>query len=369
LQGSPWVHEMRKRAWLPSGVGPGECFDIAVFQKTRVDIALWQEKHISREGALGALSTNVDVGLAVLRKRGTSPEGGAQYELIEYFQRACSDDISGEAILEGGSVYRLQPLCFCQVLEAAPRCAVLAVHSVYPIELEKAKSSWRDVAWATFEGARKQGHRWNDRSHRGLTYFLSHEPGGCTFAVENSSAKPVAVQMDASDSLGCVSSRGDFGAVIQVKPQSRQVALVLAFSPGAAYTCASVLPQQVPLDMAPPTEAGDSLHAPLPLLPETWPPQSEADMQLLRRTAPVGSQQDDDDDLEAEIKLSVEVNQQSTSRATEHSTLPGDPRGQLQALVKERFAALRSQGVAPNEAAARAMDEARGNLGTAATAS
>lgn len=48
---SGW-HETRARAWLPSGVGPGEAFNLTVYRKTQVDVALWQEKHITREAAL-----------------------------------------------------------------------------------------------------------------------------------------------------------------------------------------------------------------------------------------------------------------------------------------------------------------------------
>ncbi|CAK0865590.1 unnamed protein product, partial [Prorocentrum cordatum] len=151
--------EVRQRAWLPSGAGPGEAFELTVSQKTRVDFSIWQEKHVLREGALGARSTNVDVGLAVLRDVGAGPDGRTLFELVEYVERACLDDVSAEAILDGGHVYRLVPVSFCQIFHASPRYATVAVHSVHPVELKKIDSSWTDVATATLEGTRRFGSR------------------------------------------------------------------------------------------------------------------------------------------------------------------------------------------------------------------
>merc|ERR1719487_1744784 len=39
-------HEVRQKCWLPSGVGPGDAFDLTVFRRTQVDIVVWQEKNI-----------------------------------------------------------------------------------------------------------------------------------------------------------------------------------------------------------------------------------------------------------------------------------------------------------------------------------
>merc|ERR1719193_590354 len=60
------------KGWLTSGVGPGDYFELTVYDKTPVDIVIWQEKHIKREASLNAMSTNVDVGIALLRKIGTN---------------------------------------------------------------------------------------------------------------------------------------------------------------------------------------------------------------------------------------------------------------------------------------------------------
>eukprot|EP00928_Gymnodinium_smaydae_P082161 TRINITY_DN65562_c0_g1_i1.p1 TRINITY_DN65562_c0_g1~~TRINITY_DN65562_c0_g1_i1.p1 ORF type:complete len:1111 (+),score=151.42 TRINITY_DN65562_c0_g1_i1:22-3333(+) len=290
---SDW-HEIRHRAWLPSAVGAGEAFELTVFERTNLDIAFWQEKHISREGALGARSTNVDCGLAVLRKIGTLPSGQPRFELIAYFERAYHDVVSGEVILDGGYVYTIVPISFCQLLEDAPRCATLAVHSVHPVQVQKITSSWYNVASAFFEGAKRNGKQWNDRSHAGVTYYLLHEGGGCALAVENRSDRPYAVQADASESVGCVCSRGDLGAVIRVPAKSRMIAMVLAFSPGALYTRASILPQPVPLELAPAEEQLVSdLHRPLLVLPSSHggvPPPDPAIMQRATRQAASSTQ-------------------------------------------------------------------------------
>lgn len=424
-------HEARQRVWLPSGVGPGEALDLTVFQKTSIDVAVWQERHISREGAVGARSTNVDIGLAILRSRGVEGDGRHRFELIEYVSRSPQDDVSGEIILEGGYMYRLVPICFGLLQEPAPRCASVVVHSVHPIELSKAASSWYDIACATFEAARKSGKHWADRGHLGVTYWLIQEPGGCALVAENRSDVPIAIQADASDSIGCSCSRGDLGTVARVQPNSRQVVMALAYSPGAAYTRASILPQPVPLELAPPAEADEveSLHLSLPLLPDDCrrgppPPPSQTILQRAREGAappPTSSRAqapatpaaavapsapspavpaapaigqtstqpssppaapatrsvsgDYEDDLAAALRLSLTATGGATRVVSPPaSRMPAGPLTEeeskrwLEARVKELFAAFRAQGMAPHEAATRAGDEARQQMRQVAVA-
>eukprot|EP00927_Polykrikos_kofoidii_P049098 TRINITY_DN43225_c0_g1_i1.p1 TRINITY_DN43225_c0_g1~~TRINITY_DN43225_c0_g1_i1.p1 ORF type:complete len:1201 (-),score=233.46 TRINITY_DN43225_c0_g1_i1:89-3592(-) len=264
---SDW-HEVRLRAWLQSAVGPGEAFDLSVPRKTSVDIALWQEKNIAREGSLGARSTNVDVGFALLRNCGASTDGQTEYELVDYEERSCSDDVSKEMVLEGGCVYRLVPLCFSQILEPAPRCAVVAIHAVHQVELKKVQSSWRDVSCAAFEAARKRGKRCTDRMNVGTSYWLFNEPAGCIVAAENNTNKTSAVQVDTAESLGCISSRGGVGVVALIPPRTRQVSLVLAVNTSASSTRLSIQLRPVPVDLATPVKARDDLHFPFPLMSE-----------------------------------------------------------------------------------------------------
>lgn len=424
--------EVRRKAWLPSGAGPGEAFDLTVFRKTRLDIAVWQEKHSSREGALGARSTNIDVGLAVMRRRVGTASQGAQvdFELVDYLQRECSDDVSGEMILEGGYVYRLVPLSFGLLQEQEGRCAVVAVHSVYSVELELVTSSWGDIARACFEGVRKRGRRWPDRSQQGISYWLLHEAGGSALVAENTSSSTAAIQVDASDSLGCVSSRGSLGIIARVPARSRQVLLALAFSPAAPFTRISIQPQPVPLELAPVVEVSanpSDAHGPVPLLPSEWrsarPPPPDQD--ILRRapqeteplpeapaassaapapaassaasssasaTSPTPVRQssavgvEEDEDLAAALRLSLDLNGPVSglegrrpfspaanplpARGAEtsgSSTLGGasallmeqNSRIQQTARVKELWQQYKAAGMAPNEAAARAQEEAQ----------
>lgn len=406
-------HEVRRKVWLPSRTGAGEAVNLTVFKKTQLDIAIWQEKHTSREGALGARSTNVDVGLAVMRKRIGGTGSKPDFELIEYLQRECSDDVSAEMILEGGYIYRLVPLSYGLIQEASPRNAMVAVHSVEPVEVEVVPSSWRDIACATFEGVRKKGKRWSDWSHPGITYWLLHEAGGSSFIAENTSHTAAAIQVDASESLGCVASRGSLGVVTAVPARSRQVLLVLAFSPTAPYTRISILPQPVPLELAPPPVSpdADDVHVPMQLLPADWgsakpppdqailgrtPPESKGASTPLSPTrksassssrAPASPPQQqpkpgpsldpEDEDLSAALRLSLDLNgASSTAPPPSQRSLPGarssnapteapgrpmqgDERTQMQTKVKELFSLFRAQGVAPNEAASRAVEEAK----------
>ncbi|CAK0880032.1 unnamed protein product, partial [Prorocentrum cordatum] len=141
--------EYRERGWLPCGVGPGEAFDLTVYERTQVDLVLWQEKHIMRNSAVGA-STNVDVGLAVLRRRGRNEDGSEEFECVDYIKRTLDDCVSQEVILEGGYVYHLVPFCFNQMQAMAPRRVTMVVHASNPVQVQKVTSTWDTLARAAF---------------------------------------------------------------------------------------------------------------------------------------------------------------------------------------------------------------------------
>merc|ERR1712096_119522 len=119
-----------------------------------------------------------------------------------------------------GYEYQLVPVCYGLMQDTAARNAVVAVHSVDLVEVEVVPSSWYSVACATFEGVRRRGRRWADWSHPGITYWLLHEAGGSSFVAENTSNNAVAVQVDASESLGVVASCGSLGSVTEVPARS-----------------------------------------------------------------------------------------------------------------------------------------------------
>jgi len=290
-------HEVRQRAWLPSGVGPGDAFELTVFRKTQVDIVLWQEKNITREGALGARSTNIDVGLAVLRSRGVGADGQPEYELIEYIARSNSDDCSGEMILEGGFVYRLVPISFGLMQELAPRRAVVAVHSAQRVELKKVDSSWYELACGAFEGCRKGGKKRPVPTMAGpapgLSSYLRFEEGcGLCFAVENTSDVGTAIQFDGSDCTGCSFTRGTSLVITAVPPRSRQV--IMGVAPDRAgnravpvsmgIAAVSLGPEQFAFGMP-----GDMMHMSLQLLsPDIRHPGNRMlpDESILKRAPP-----------------------------------------------------------------------------------
>jgi len=388
-------YETRCKGWLPSALSPGDAFQLTVFRRTAVDLVLWQERNLSREGAVGARSTNVDVGFAVLRDHGPNLEGRPTYELIEHVQRACFDDINFEMILEGGFAYRIVPLC-CGLLQdnSRARSVILAVHALQDVKLEKVPSSWYEVACSLVAGAQKHGHRWREPS--GLSFWLSHEPGGSTLVAENDSSRPSAVQVDASESLGCISSRGSLGITVTIPARRQMLLMGLGFSPSALYTRVSVLPQPVPLEMAPPPPEAEDLHMPLakpsfgraqpdasilqraPLERPPPPPGSRQPPAVPPRSGPGtkepqdhvappqappcahGSDEENDDDVAIALKLSLELNR-PTSRWGPRPALgssamrPGSE--QREARVKELFALNRARGLPPNEAAAVALEQ------------
>lgn len=396
-------HEVREAAWLPSAAGPGQAFDLVVSEKTNIDISLWQERHVLREGALGARCTNVDCGIAIMRSRGLGPDGFAQYDLVDYSVRCFDDCASTEVILEGGFVYRVVPVCLGLIRELEPRKALLAVQSVRPVELRRVESTWREVAAAVCGGVKRRGKRWAHQHQHGLAYWHLFEPGGCCLVVENNTACPAAVQADASDSSGCLSTRGEFGVVACVSPYSQRMVLGLAFSPGSSRAAATIQPQPVPLEMAALEDVSDmdGIHMSVPLASPAavLPPVAAAAAASEPKTpalpaagglpipggggrgrgsqapvAPAAAREasqdpgtlrtvpdEDEEDLTDAIRLSLVV---PAPCSTANS--PDEAKKQLQQRTKELFALFRNRGVAPNEAAARAADEARRSMGIAA---
>lgn len=325
-------YEVRQQAWLPSGVGAGQAFDIMVDERSNVDVAFWQERHLLREGALGAHCTNLDVGLAVLRLRGS--DGCDGFELVDAAPRSFDDCVSLEVILEAGFQYRILPISLAKLQDAAPRKGVLAVHSVKRARLTRIESSWKQVAAGLCHAIKKSGRSWSHPHCAGVKYRHQFEPGGCNFVVENSSPNPIAVQADAAESMGCSFSRGEKGIVVRIPPYSQRLVLALTFSPQAGFSSASIQPQMVPLDMAPEHDSCDVDDVHMPLLLD-------------------GSLSSHDDDLAQAIRLSLTSPQGNTAEA----------RRLLDKRTKDIFANYRGQGMAPNEAASRAAREARQELG------
>lgn len=407
-------HQCQSKVWLPSGVGPGECCDLTVFRKTLVDIVLWQEKNTLREGAFGARSTNVDVGLTVLRKRGTGSDGQPEYELVDSISRTSSDDCSAEMILEGGYVYRLMPTCLGLMQELAPRSCILAVHSVQKVEMEKTSASWHDLACGVFEACRKHGKRRGlDDMQNGtvpdVSTWMHFDGQGAVMVAENTGVLPCAIQVDASDSTGCVFTRSSPVEVISLPPQSRTVVMGIAPALGSKGYACSLGAVGLGPEAAGWALVGEMLHMPLQLLsPESRNPSSRPppDQTILKRAPPevpmpspkransaVLSTTDDDDLAEA-LRMSLDKQPETVSGklgdlnasadddddlaqaiALSMNAQPAQPAAQpaapvardKKALLKQRVQALfeeyRRSGIAPNTAAAKALADAQAELG------
>ena len=383
--------ESRTQVWLPSGVGPGQGVDVTVFRRTAVDICLWQEKHIAREAALHAKATNIDVGFAVLRKVGFS-DGRVQYELTEMVKRARTDDVSSEMILEGGYVYRIVPVSYGMSQEFEPRRAVVAFHSVQAVETERVSLDWSDTATAVIEGSRKRGKkRPIQQAAPGVSCWLLQEEAGMSFVAENKSDVLTALQVDASDSIGCVASRESFDAVIALPPQSRQVLMGIAYARGAIKCGTAIQAVGLPADAANFALRGEALHMDLPNVTAPIPPPDQGILDRappekpelqrnLTRGSSIGSMSQEDEMLKAAMELSMQGPEDKTevedelamairlsmeskamtaaSPASEPVPTPPD-KVTLQARVKALFEQYRASGMPPNEAAAKALAHAQ----------
>lgn len=389
--------ESRSQVWLPSGVGPGQGVDVTVFRRTAVDICIWQEKHIAREAALHAKATNIDVGFAVLRKIGVS-DGKVQYDLTEIVKRGRTDDVSSEMILEGGYVYRIVPVSYGMSQEFTPRRAVVAVHSVQAVETERVSLDWSDTAMAVIEGTRRRGKkRPIQQAAPGVSCWLLQEEAGMSFVAENKSDVQTALQVDASDSIGCVSSRESFDAVIALPPQSRQVLIGVAYARGAIRCGTAIQAVGLPGDAANFALRGEGLHMDLPISSHPVPPPDHA---ILDRAPPEkpelqrnltrgssmsqeemlqaamelsmqGSKPEDDkmevemeDELAMAIKLSMDCKAATPTPPAAPAPSATEDKATLQARVKALFEQYRSSGMPPNEAAAKALAHAQSMSGS-----
>jgi len=396
--------EYRERAWLPCGVGPGEAFDITVFERTQVDIALWQEKHSRRESAIGG-NTNIDVGFALLRKKGENPDGTPEFECIDYIKRSSEDCTSQELILDGGFVYRIAPLCFNQMQQMAPRRVTVAVHASKPLQLKMVCCGWRDVACASIAAASKGK---SSSVAPGIRTTMLQERVGYLFAVENDTDMPFGIQVDSHDSIGYTSSRedGGCGCIDLVPPRSRKLVIALAAKQGVQRTQLSFAFEGLPPEAAAWAVPSEDMHMALPLtvlsrsrqalqpdaatlalpLPERRalplharggqptpaagddPDESEAllaeamrlSMQQDGGSAPPAAE-DADEDLAEAIALSMgRAGGPAASSSTAPAATSGPAAGEgLQGALKELFEEYRKQGLSPNEAALKAMAESK----------
>jgi len=384
----------KERAWLPSGVGPGEAFDLTVYERTQVDVTLWQEKHITRESALGA-STNVDVGVVVLRK-GQNVDGAFEFQCVEYAKRTSEDCVSQEVILEGGYVYRVAPLCFNQMQEMAPRRVTLTVHASNPVTLKRVTSSLRDLAAASFAAATKGK---TAPIMPGVMSHMVQERAGYIFAVTNDTDAAFGIQVDSNDSFGYTSSRegGVCGCIDLIPARSRKVVLALAAKQGVQRAGMSFAFDALPAEAAAWAVGADDVHMALPLTPlartrepmapdpsvvasnmparvlsgraEKTPtagsthPEVDPDVEAnlaealrlsLEGCAPETVGGNDDMEEDDELALAIRLSMSAAPSATVATAAPAQSGSTND--VKELFEHHRAKGLAPNEAAAKAME-------------
>jgi hypothetical protein len=279
------------------------------------------------------------------------------------------------------------------------------------------------VAAGAFEGCRKVGKRrpvpnLHGQPAPGLYQYAKFEEGcGASIAVENTTDIMAAIQFDASDCVGCNFTRGTSGAVIAVPPRSRQILMGISVNGGAVRTSLGWAAISIGAEAAGFAVVGDMLHVPLPpLSPECRNPANRMlpDEAILKRAPPevieeptpkrqntqqsvdeedqdamlaealklsLGQQSqsasgklpgmvdvdEDEDDLAAAIRLSMQADAatpqaQATSQlAARPST--ADQKALLTAKVKVLFEEYRQSGMAPHEAATRALAEAQRLLG------
>eukprot|EP01062_Namystynia_karyoxenos_P066272 TRINITY_DN60233_c0_g1_i1.p1 TRINITY_DN60233_c0_g1~~TRINITY_DN60233_c0_g1_i1.p1 ORF type:complete len:1058 (+),score=271.55 TRINITY_DN60233_c0_g1_i1:115-3288(+) len=319
---SGW-HENSADAWLPSEFGPGECWELTVFTKTRVDFAVYQESHRVREAALHAKSTALDIGVVVLRSKGGAKDAEEWecYHKDWYVRRERDATVSsdGAVLLEGGYVYRVVPVCLGQMqaatVPATLRRSRLVVHSDKAVEIAKADSSWRCFSQALHAAARccSRPVKLGD----GVRYWVLSDKAGLVLALENAGPTPKVVQWDCGDALGVASTRpgSAFTGLCHAPPRTRQILAGLAVTgdhvqyscaveavPATEHTIACTSPnlnlhQEMPLTEV---AAGTAAAPPDPEIVARAPPE-------LQRHQSRSGALDDEEEVKRAMALSLEV--------------------------------------------------------------
>eukprot|EP01063_Lacrimia_lanifica_P000704 TRINITY_DN10364_c0_g5_i1.p1 TRINITY_DN10364_c0_g5~~TRINITY_DN10364_c0_g5_i1.p1 ORF type:complete len:1082 (+),score=353.55 TRINITY_DN10364_c0_g5_i1:38-3283(+) len=281
-------HRAAATGWLPSEVGPGNAFELTVARRTAMDVILWQEKHVTRESAVNALSANHDIGFFVLRRKVLTDgeaDPAAGWRCVEASKRSLADQVSVEITVEGGYVYRIVALSI-GLMQAARmgkrlRKATLAVYSKEKVGVAAIDQNWRELSACLAHGVCETG---KERpipglppGAQGMKYYTTTDRFGTLVAVENAAKDTNAVFQVDGDATGCLSTRVDnvFSTIAAVPARSRMLSLGLHIHGSGGY--------RVDVSVLPPGSEGFAdpaydLHQPVPYLPTTqYPPP---DLQL-----------------------------------------------------------------------------------------
>eukprot|EP00667_Euglena_gracilis_P001388 EG_transcript_1388 len=231
----PDWHEVRIPGWLSCGSGPGDYFELTPAQSCQADLALVQEAHKTRENAIGARPTGVDLGFALLRA-----EADGRYTCVAQHHRAPQSQVSAEVFLDAGRRYLVVPLSFAlcntsaKVGVAPRRCALMAFSS-RPLTAGKARLTYPLLAQATALACIASGKKITVQPQMHLYVTKTHlqQEAGCTIVAENRSAGYFGLQVDMSDCSNMVSTRGSFIVQDTIAPGKRQVLIVVAPQPHA----------------------------------------------------------------------------------------------------------------------------------------
>lgn len=247
---------------------------------------------------------------------------------------------------------------------------------------------------------------------------MLQEPMGYVFAVENSSNEPFGLQVDSSDSVGMISSRegGACGCIDLVPPKSRKLVLAVGTKQGVQRSTLSFAFDALPPEAVAWAIPSQDLHMALPLTPlacqqgsatadeailHAKPPprrrkplavrgkqvspaagqgtcgieESDADAEAALAEAlrlSLGdcgdggiaalSSTDDITDVEDELALAIRLSMQQQPPQQQLAapvTVEAQGGAKMQQLVKQLFDEYRKQGLPPNEAAVKAMADAK----------
>lgn len=232
--------EVRATGWLASRFGAGDAVRIDIYERTAIELVLYQEAHADRGER--AAKTALDLGVAVLKLVKRDGESHA-VELVASSRRvAQAGGAACDATLEQDDVptsYVVVPLCFGHVQSAEPRrfsCAAHASRHTLALEripLDPLFAARAMISLATTYGQRQAILRDRHSNQEAFSVCTLQDEAGLCVVAENVAPWPLVASVDADGGTGYVSTRSSLTTQDIVPPNSRMILCILSRHPGA----------------------------------------------------------------------------------------------------------------------------------------
>lgn len=232
--------EVRATGWLASRFGAGDAIRVDIYERTAIELVLYQEAHADRGER--AAKTALDLGVAVLKL--VKRDGEAQAVELVASSRRVTQTVGAacDATLEQDDVptsYVVVPLCFGHVQSDEPRrfsCAAHASRHTLTLEripLDPVFAARAMIALATTYGQRQTILEDRQSNKQAFSVCTLQDEAGLCVVAENLAPFPLVASLDADGGTGYVSTRSSLATQDIVPPNSRMILCILSRLAGA----------------------------------------------------------------------------------------------------------------------------------------